>query len=114
MAIWLKGPNYTDSYLSDISYGAFSFSSMSHLELLAALGKIKSKSVANDGVPIFFVKLTCAHISHLLIFHINSILTQSVPTSAWKTARVVPIPKVKTVNALGDLRLISSLSAVYK
>lgn len=39
-----------------------------------ALCKIKSKSVGNDGIPIFCIKLI--FLRHL-IFHINAIVTES-------------------------------------
>ncbi|XP_037814088.1 uncharacterized protein LOC119605199 [Lucilia sericata] len=92
----------------------FSFRCVDELEVAEALSKVKSGSIGPDCIPIKFLKLIFPHVSILLLDLINYIfLTSRFPVS-WKTARVVPIPKSKTVNTPDDLRPISILPALSK
>lgn len=92
----------------------FSFRCVSEIELLEALNKVKSRSVGIDNISIHFIKLVFPFISGLILHLINYILTTSVFPVAWKTARVVPIPKSRVVHGSEDLRPISILPALSK
>ncbi|XP_075151199.1 uncharacterized protein LOC142225310 [Haematobia irritans] len=92
----------------------FSFCGVNELELLEAMGKVKSRSVGLDGVPIHFIKSIFPLVSSFILDLVNCILTTSTFLSAWKKARVVPIPKSRVVSEPADLRPISILLAISK
>lgn len=94
--------------------GAFSFRCVDEAELLDALNKVKSNSIGVDGIPIRFIKIIYPIISRFVLNFVNSILTTSVFPAAWKSARVVPIPKSGTIRGMEDLRPISILPALSK
>lgn len=58
-------------FASEISYGSFPFKCVPDFRHLAALYKIKSKSIGKSAIPIFFSKLTFPHIFRLLLFILN-------------------------------------------
>lgn len=105
---------YPDLDMFDDDISSFAFRCISDDELFAALCKVKSKSVGVDGISIRFLRIIFPYVSHLLVHHVNSILTYSIFPIAWKTARVVPIPKSRIVHGLDDLRPISILPALSK
>ena len=92
----------------------FTFRCIDMTELEDAMYKIKSKSVGIDFISIKFLKLIFPHISRLLLDLINFIIMTSTFPNSWKTARVVPIPKNKTINWPDDLRPISILPVLSK
>lgn len=101
-----------DSFFDDEN--VFSFACVDVEDVANALEKIKSKSVGVDGVSGKFLKLIFPYISDLIVHLINSVLTTSIFPTAWKTARVVPIPKTTVVNSPDDLRPISILPVLSK
>lgn len=98
----------------DDSVNSFSFRCVNELELLEALNRVRSRSVGVDSISIKFIKIVFPYISSLILDFVNTILTTSVFPLAWKTARVVPIPKTKVVRGLDDFRPISILPALSK
>lgn len=105
---------YVDFNMFNDSLDAFSFQCVGELDIWLALCKIKSKSVGVDNITIQFLKLIYPHISHVLLHLINTILMTSIFPSVWKTAKVVPIPKNKSVSCPTDLRPISLLPVLSK
>lgn len=101
-----------DSFFDDEN--VFSFACVGVDDIATALGKIKSKSIGVDGVSVQFLRLIFPYISDLIVHLINSVLTTSTFPTAWKTARVVPIPKTTVVNRPDDLRPISILPVLSK
>lgn len=93
---------------------AFSFRCVSIDEIAVALGNIKSKSVGVDGISVRFLKIIFPYISEIIEHLFNFILTTSIFPAAWKTARVVPIPKSTIINGPDDLRPISILPVLSK
>lgn len=92
----------------------FSFSCIDEAELLNAVSRIKSNSVGPDGVSLRFLKMIYSAISQHLLHVVNVILTTSKFPDIWKTARVLPIPKVRNASSLSDFRPISVLSVCSK
>lgn len=92
----------------------FSFCCINEFDLFEALNKVKSSSVGVDGIPIKFIKLVFPYISQVVLHLVNTILTSSKFPMAWKSARVVPIPKTRVVHGPDDLRPISILPALSK
>lgn len=93
--------NYYDNFSNtmdvdnDNSNGAlcFNFKHFTQEDVLQSLLSIKSNSVGHDGIHPKFIKLivtyTLPHITHLF----NTIVTTSTFPSAWKHAKIIPIPK---------------------
>ncbi|XP_065359864.1 uncharacterized protein LOC135953785 [Calliphora vicina] len=94
--------------------GSFSFRCVSEYEFYEAVCRVKSRSVGVDLIPIRFFKTIYPYISRIITHHVNTILTTSVFPSAWKTARVVPIPKSGNGRGFEDLRPISILPSLSK
>lgn len=92
----------------------FSFRCVSVDEIAVALHNIKSKAKGVDGASVRFLKMIFPHIAVIIEHLFNFILTVSVFPTAWKTARVVPIPKSAIVNGPDDLRPISILPVLSK
>lgn len=94
--------------------GSFNFVMVTELEVLDALLSIKSDAIGADGISLRMIRLCCPYILRFITHLINfSIETNSFP-SEWKTAHVIPLPKVKNPNELKDLRPISILPALSK
>ncbi|XP_059225893.1 uncharacterized protein LOC131997969 [Stomoxys calcitrans] len=92
----------------------FSFDCVNINDIANAISKIKSKSVGVDGLSVLFLNVVFPYVSEVILDLVNSILTSSVFPTAWKTARVVPIPKTVPVNGPDDLRPISILPILSK
>lgn len=113
------GFSYTDNVnvsfdTLDESENLFSFSCVNYIDVLDSLYKVKSKCAGVDGISVQFFKIIYPYISDLVLNLINSILMTSIFPLAWKTARVVPIPKAEVINSPDDLRPISLLPVLSK
>lgn len=92
----------------------FSFHCIDEIQLFRAINCIKSNSIGSDGVPLRFLKLVYSAISRHLLHVINIILMTSSFPKIWKTARVVPIPKIRNASSIADFRPISVLAVFSK
>lgn len=86
--------------LRDVDYSAswesgFSFRNVAEDELWKAIFSIKSNAVGLDDIPLKFIKLILPAVSVYILHIINTIFTTSIFPSAWKLAKVRPIPKKK-------------------
>lgn len=93
---------------------SFSFSCVNGTDVLEAFYRVKSKCVGVDGISVKFFKIIYPYISGIILNLINSVLMTSIFPSAWKTARVVPIPKSDKISSPDDLRPISLLPVLSK
>lgn len=91
-----------------------SFVNITSLELYKAILSIKSEAIGLDRVSIKFIKLIFPFISPYLLFIFNSIITKSYFPKCWKIAKITPIPKVKNLTQMSELRPISVLPTLSK
>ena len=68
----------------------------------------------SDGIPPRFVKLAKTILIPLLTKIFNKCIQHEVFPNAFKTAQVIPIPKISSHKSLNDLRPISLLSVFSK
>lgn len=91
----------------------FSFRNVSILEVANALQHIKSNAVGVDHISLRFIKLLLPVLLPYLTQFFNNILTTSKFPTAWKVAKVMPIPKKSKPGPL-DFRPISILCSLSK
>ena len=94
---------------------AFSLRKVTHREVLQLLKSMRSdSSTGPDQIPVKFIKLVADIIASPITHILNEqILRNSFPT-AWKTARVSPIPKNDSPTDADHYRPISVLPALSK
>ena len=106
-----------DQYCKDrnTSSNACNIPLISVLEVGKYISQLSSKkSTGLDSVSPYFLKLSLPYIVESLTFIYNlSITTNTFPT-AWKEAKVIPIPKTKTACDMSHFRPISLLSVLSK
>lgn len=93
---------------------SFSLSNTTIDRTLRAVTGIKSKAVGVDGIDPRFIKLLLPHILHYVHHIFNTILTTSFFPTAWKCAKVIPIPKIPAPKLVTDYRPISILPFLSK
>ena len=94
---------------------SFAFQEIDEEEVNFCINNIKVNSApGSDGIPPRFVKLAKTILTPLLTkFSINVFSTKFFP-NAFKTAQVIPIPKISSPKSLNDLGPISLLSVFSK
>lgn len=90
----------------------FSFNYITQADVDKSIINVKSNSVGSDGIDPKFFKIIypyiLPHITHLF----NSIILKSQFPSAWKHAKIVPIPKSR--NEYRPIAILSYLSKVFE
>ncbi len=94
----------------------FSFSQVSVKEVERIISKMKtSKSCGLDGISVFHLKMVRKEMSPFLSQMINSSLSQGIFPSAFKTAKITPLYKIKEkITDKKNYRPISGLSTFGK
>jgi len=92
----------------------FAFSVVDHAEVFEAVYSIKSNASGCDEVPLTIIKLLLPVILPILVHIYNYIFACSEYPQQWKTAIVLPIPKVPSPTSLKDFRPISLLNCLSK
>ncbi|XP_050516097.1 uncharacterized protein LOC126890962 [Diabrotica virgifera virgifera] len=92
----------------------FKFETVGEIFVYQLLLEIKSKSTGSDLLTIDMILMCCPFIVRYVTDIINTCLANNVFPDAWKIARVLPIPKIKEVKELGELRPISLLPVLSK
>lgn len=120
----ITGDSTTDSkqdlmdYINNISTNHdqhFNLRNVTYAEVLKELKLLRSDtSTGPDHLPAKFLKLVAEHIASPLTDIINSFIKTSDFPSAWKQARVTPIPKVDSPQENSDFRPISILPVLSK
>ena len=72
------------------------------------------KSTGLDNISPFFLKLSMPYIVEHLTFIYNKCITTNTFPKIWKSAKVIPIPKVKECTEFKHFRPISLLSVLSK
>lgn len=88
------------------SFG-FSFSNVTSLDVVRAVGSIRSNSVGLDNVPLVFVKMILPFVLPVLTHIVNYCLTSSSVPRAWKLSKVLPVHKKTRFRGLDDFCPIS-------
>nr|CAI5833066.1 unnamed protein product [Callosobruchus analis] len=82
--------------------------------LIKIINNIKSNACGTDGITVEMLKLCLPAIAPYLLHIVNSCLEIGFFPNCWKTAIVVPLPKVPNPTSLNDLRPISLLPVLSK
>lgn len=100
--------------LNGFSDDSFALSNVSLEVTLRALTGIKSNAIGTDNIPPRFIKLILPYILPYITHLYNTVLTSSNFPASWKSAKVIPIPKVSNPKGPNDYRPISILSYLSK
>ena len=76
--------------------------------------RIKSNAVGVDGISLKLIRMILSHIMPVLEHIFNFSLTYGIVPKKWKTAIIVPIPKIKNPTTVQHYRPISILPLVSK
>lgn len=71
-------------------------------------------SCGPDSIPVKFLKMAAEQLTPSLTHILNNCIANLTFPSAWKTARISAIPKVKEIKSNSDLRPISILPVLSK
>lgn len=83
-------------------------------QVLNIINNISSNAIGHDNISITMIKLTLPVTLDIITYIINqSIKTHTFPDS-WKIAKVIPLPKITSVENYKDLRPISILPVMSK
>jgi hypothetical protein len=84
-------------------------------EVGAYISKMKNKkSMGPDNISVYFLKLSLPYIIEPLTFIYNLSIAQGVFPSAFKEAKIIPIPKTRAPTEPRDFRPISLLPVASK
>lgn len=92
----------------------FSFKAIAEDDITKVINSISTKAVGTDGINIQMLQLLslelCPAISHI----INHSLENGCFPTLWKSANVIPLPKVSNPSSVSQLRPISILPVLSK
>lgn len=92
----------------------FSFAPVSEDTVFQLILSQKSKSVGLDGLSSEILRLCCPFLLPYITHIINFCISHSVFPSAWKIAKIIPLPKVNKPEQFSELRPISILPTICK
>ena len=94
----------------------FSIPSISVFEVGISILKLDNKkSTGCDGISVKLLKIALPYIAETLTYIYNLCIQKNVFPTAFKRAKVIPLPKTKTISTdLNDYRPISILSVLTK
>lgn len=111
----LPKPDLLDFYKNNKKINhEFQFSEVAEEMISNIILKMKSTAVGSDNINSTFLILCCPFIIPYLTHLINCCLRLAVFPSAWKSAIVMPLPKVSQPDNYGQLRSISILPTMSK
>lgn len=113
-----KSVNYDNKellqFFKERTHQKFEFSQVDEMNVLKHLCSIKSNACGSDGLHIKFIIACCPYILPYITHVINHCLSKGVFPSMWKTALVLPMPKISNPESYKDLRPISLLPSLSK
>jgi hypothetical protein len=92
----------------------FTFSVVDHVDVYEAVNAVKSNAAGCDEIPLSIIKLLLPVILPILVHIYNYIFACCEYPRQWKSAIVLPIPKVSNPSGHSDFRPISLLSCLSK
>lgn len=109
-------PEVLHFYNSNIKPGVdtFSFGITSDAEVADIISHMSSNSAGIDGLSLRMLSLCCPTVLPILTHIFDICLQDYVFPSAWKLARVIPVPKNRNPSSYNDLRPISIVSVLSK
>nr|CAI5852316.1 unnamed protein product [Callosobruchus analis] len=87
---------------------------VSEIQVLEAVDSIKSNSAGSDGITLNMLKMCLPYISPYLTHIYNCCIIEGYFPITWRTASVLPIPKVTTPKELSDLKPVCRLPVLSK
>ena len=84
------------------------------LSITRTISKAKSNAIGTDGVPLRFVKIILYSVEPVLEHLFNFSLMNGVFPTAWKSALICPVPKIKNPTTVQYYRPISILLCLSK
>lgn len=101
--------------LPDTSETSFTLRQVLFHEVVSEIKQLRSDcSCGPDKIPVKFIKMVPDQLASVLTHIINNCISQMVFPSAWKIARICPIPKTKEAKCNDDYRPISILPVLSK
>ena len=118
MGLSINCPNRLLNFCRDrISQNTtFSIPPISVFEVGISILKMDNKkSTGCDGISVKLLKIALPYIAETLTYIYNLCIQKNVFPTAFKRAKVIPLPKTKTISTdLNDYRPISILSVLTK
>lgn len=105
--------HYLDSTYNGIG-SIFSFSLIDSHTVLRYILSIRSVAVGIDGISINMLKLILPYALPYITHIINCCLEMNIYPQAWRSAIVLPLPKVSSPTRYDEIRPISILPALSK
>lgn len=105
------------SYYRSRRFGSkreFNFSSVSEIDILNIIVKLKTGAMGFDGINLFTLNLCIPFLLPYITHVINFCIGKSVFPREWKKAKIIPVAKVTNPEAFCDLRPISILPIMSK
>lgn len=96
------------------SDSVFSLGTVDEFSVYSIIMNIKTSASAIDGITAAMLKLCCPAVVPYITHIINVSLTLGIFPDCWKSALVVPLPKIAEPNCFQDLRPISLLPVLSK
>jgi len=101
-------------YLANPVQQALAFTGTSPAEVLKLVKELKHTAAGCDNIPAIVIKVIIPHILHILVHLFNMSLKYGIFPSAFKTAKVIPIPKSGDPALIVNYRPISLLTIFSK
>lgn len=93
---------------------SFYFTHITDDMVINAMNSIKSNATGSDGLNLQMLKLCCPAIIPHLVHIFKLCVKHGYFSKYWKTAVVVPLPKIKNATELTQIRPISLLPVISK
>nr|CAI5825638.1 unnamed protein product [Callosobruchus analis] len=106
--------NYYPTHRISGNPNSFYFSHVNENMVTDAMNSIKSNVAGSDGFNLFMVRLCHTEVVPHLTHIINECIKNSHFSLSWKTAVVVPLPKIRNPIKLSDTRPVSLLPIFSK
>jgi len=103
-----------NGYLANPVQQALAFTETSPAEVLKLVKELKHTAAGCGNIPAIVIKVIIPHILHILVHLFNMSLKYGIFPSAFKTAKVIPIPKSGDPALIVNYRPISLLTIFSK
>lgn len=103
---------YKNNVLNELN--TFSFSEIQEEDIGKALKSIKSNAMGIDQINLKMLTIVMPYCTDVVKHIFNESVKQGIFPDIWKTANVIPIPKVNSPICFNDLRPISILPTIAK
>jgi len=84
------------------------------MEMFNILDKLGATAMGPDGIPAWFLRIAAPVVAAPIAHLFNMSLSQACVPTQWKTARIVPIAKIKKTTGCADFRPLSITSILSR